>query len=116
MKTLINVCLEVLATTDAPRKRGGFIEFRNGMLNISPVGRSCSQEDREEFNAYDQIHHVRTSMIAAIQHSWSEYIFWSNIKGIPNLKFSIGGQISVDIFPEGWDKTYCLQFVEKQYD
>ena len=28
------------------------------------------------------------------------------------LTFSIGGQISFDIFPDGWDKTYCLQFVE----
>ena len=23
--------------------------------------------------------------------------------------FSIGGQISFDVFPTGWDKTYCLQ-------
>ena len=21
----------------------------------------------------------------------------------------------MDIFPVGWDKTYCLQFVEKEY-
>ena len=33
-----------------------------------------------------------------------------------NLSFSIGGQISIDIFPKGWDKTYCLQFIEKEYD
>ena len=25
----------------------------------------------------------------------------------------MGGQISIDCFPKGWDKTYCLQFVEK---
>jgi phosphomannomutase len=25
--------------------------------------------------------------------------------------FSIGGQISFDVFPTGWDKTYCLQHV-----
>lgn len=30
------------------------------------------------------------------------------------LKFSIGGQISFDVFPKGWDKTYCLQFVENE--
>ena len=28
------------------------------------------------------------------------------------LRFVIGGQISLDAFPEGWDKTYCLRFVE----
>lgn len=29
------------------------------------------------------------------------------------LTYSIGGQISFDVFPNGWDKTYSLQFVEK---
>ena len=31
------------------------------------------------------------------------------------LTYSIGGQISFDVFPEGWDKTYCLQFVEEEF-
>lgn len=29
------------------------------------------------------------------------------------FKFSIGGQISIDVFPKGWDKTYCLQHIEE---
>jgi phosphomannomutase len=29
-----------------------------------------------------------------------------------NLTYSIGGQISFDCFPKGWDKTYCLQHVQ----
>jgi len=34
-----------------------------------------------------------------------------------NLKYSIGGQISFDVFPEGWDKTYCLKFLsESDFD
>ena len=24
-----------------------------------------------------------------------------------------GGQISFDVFPEGWDKRYCLQYLKK---
>jgi phosphomannomutase len=28
--------------------------------------------------------------------------------------FSIGGQISFDVFPTGWDKTYCLQHLENE--
>lgn len=35
--------------------RGTFIEFRNGMLNVSPVGRSCTQEERIEFYELDQV-------------------------------------------------------------
>ena len=28
------------------------------------------------------------------------------------LQLSIGGQISFDVFPKGWDKTYCLGHIE----
>ena len=31
------------------------------------------------------------------------------------LTFSIGGQISIDIFPAGWDKTYCLRYLTPRY-
>ena len=29
-----------------------------------------------------------------------------------NMTFSIGGQISFDVFPKGWDKSYCLKYLE----
>ncbi|KAA8516014.1 hypothetical protein F0562_019193 [Nyssa sinensis] len=29
-----------------------------------------------------------------------------------NLTFSIGGQISFDVFPQGWDKTYSLRYLD----
>lgn len=29
-------------------------------------------------------------------------------------RFSIGGQISFDVFPTGWDKTYCLRHLEAE--
>jgi phosphomannomutase len=33
------------------------------------------------------------------------------------LRYSIGGQISFDVFPEGWDKTFCLNYIkEEDYD
>ena len=114
-KKLINICLQVLSQTDCPVKRGTFIEFRNGMINVTPVGRSCSQKERDEFNTYDQQHHVRESMISNIKEKWGNY--QDNInEELPELNYSIGGQISFDVFPQGWDKTYCLQFIEKDYD
>ena len=30
------------------------------------------------------------------------------------MTYSIGGQISFDIFPHGWDKTYALRHVEHE--
>lgn len=37
------------------RPSGTFIEFRNGMLNISPIGRSCTLEERIEFSELDKV-------------------------------------------------------------
>lgn len=114
-KQLINTCLFVLSGLECPKKRGTFIEYRNGMLNIYPIGRACSQEEREEFEQYDQKTQLRQQMIASIRDIWSDYLKKYNLKHLPELQFSIGGQISVDIFPKGWDKTYCLPFVESKY-
>lgn len=114
-KVFINICLEVLSNTDCPVKRGTFIEYRNGMINVSPIGRACSQEERDSFELYDNVNNVRKKMIENIQNKWGNYLKENNLN-LLKIKFSIGGQISFDVFPEGWDKTYCLKFVEDKYD
>uniref|UniRef100_A0A8C3ISN4 Phosphomannomutase n=1 Tax=Chrysemys picta bellii TaxID=8478 RepID=A0A8C3ISN4_CHRPI len=98
LQDLINYCLSYIAKIKLPKKRGTFIEFRNGMLNVCPVGRSCSQEERIEFYELDKREHIREKFVADLQREFAG-------KG---LTFSIGGQISFDVFPNGWDKTYCL--------
>lgn len=50
-----------------PVKRGNFVEFRSGMINISPVGRSCSKTERDEFEKYDMIHNIRKKFIDSIK-------------------------------------------------
>ena len=35
--------------------RGTFIEFRSSMMNICPVGRSCSYDERLEFVELDKV-------------------------------------------------------------
>ncbi|KAH0631789.1 hypothetical protein JD844_019597 [Phrynosoma platyrhinos] len=82
---------------------GTFIEFRNGMLNVCPVGRSCSQNERIEFYELDKREHIREKFVADLKRDFAG-------KG---LTFSIGGQISFDVFPDGWDKRYCLGIVSK---
>jgi len=114
MGHLLNICLNVLSYIDLPIKRGNFIEFRKGMLNVSPIGRSCSLEERNAFEQFDKNHKIREQMIQKIKSKWNNYVFEHALSFVP-LNFSIGGQISVDIFPEGWDKTYCLQFLENKY-
>ena len=112
---LINMCLLSLSKCDSSCKRGNFIELRNGMINVSPIGRNCSQEEREVFYKKDKEYKYRDNLIKLIKSKWEEHMYYSEDKEV-ELQFSIGGMISIDIFPIGWDKTYCLQFVENDYD
>ena len=107
MAKLARVTLKHLSQCTHPVVRGTFFELRNGMVNISPIGRSCSQSERDAFEQYDKEHQVRPKLIQAIQGDLPA--------DFPKIKYSIGGQISFDVFPEGWDKTYCLQFVRDKF-
>ncbi|CAL5401045.1 unnamed protein product [Camellia sinensis] len=98
----INFTLHYIADLDIPIKRGTFIEFRSGMLNVSPIGRNCSQEERDEFEKYDKVQNIRPKMVSVLREKFAHL----------NLTFSIGGQISFDVFPQGWDKTYCLRYLD----
>lgn len=51
-QNLVDYCLRYIASVKLPRKRGTFVEYRNGMVNISPLGRSASTEERNEFEEY----------------------------------------------------------------
>ncbi|KAJ8595639.1 eukaryotic phosphomannomutase [Rhizopogon salebrosus TDB-379] len=100
---LVNFILHYVADLNIPIKRGTFVEFRNGMINVSPIGRNATIQERHDFEAYDKQHHVRADFVKVLQEKFERL----------NLTFSVGGQISFDIFPHGWDKTYCLRHVEK---
>jgi len=101
-KKLVNFILHYVADLDIPIKRGTFVEFRNGMINVSPIGRNATIQERLDFEAYDKIHGVRATFVKVLREKFADY----------GLTYSIGGQISFDVFPNGWDKTYALRHVE----
>uniref|UniRef100_A0A3Q0RLE3 Phosphomannomutase n=1 Tax=Amphilophus citrinellus TaxID=61819 RepID=A0A3Q0RLE3_AMPCI len=104
LQDLINFCLSYMGLIKLPKKRGTFIEFRNGMINISPIGRSCTLEERIEFSEIDKREKIREKFVAALKEEFAG-------KG---LRFTKGGLISFDIFPEGWDKRLCLEVLERE--
>ncbi|KAH8176102.1 eukaryotic phosphomannomutase domain-containing protein [Sarocladium implicatum] len=103
-KEFVKFVLHYIADLDIPIKRGTFMEFRNGMVNISPIGRNASNEERHAFSAYDKDAKVREKFVAVLREKFAHL----------GLTFSIGGQISFDVFPTGWDKTYCLRHLEAE--
>lgn len=62
-----------------------------GMLNVSPIGRNCSREERNAYEEFDLKNNVRKNMIIAMESQLSDL----------HLTYSIGGQISFDVFPKG---------------
>lgn len=98
LKRFINFVLHYIADLELPFKRGTFIEYRNGMMNISPTGRQCSNDERKIFHEYDKEHQIRIKMIDALKEEFHDV----------DLTYAIGGMISFDVYPNGWDKSYCL--------
>ena len=80
LKKLLNWILKYLSEIDIPVKRGTFIEFRAGMLNVSPIGRNCSQSERDDFEKYDEVHKIRSAMVSKLEEEFADF----------GLKYSIG--------------------------
>jgi phosphomannomutase len=105
LQRVINFALNYMSGIKLPKKRGNFVELRNGILNLAIVGRSCSQEERKEFFEYDRIHKIREEFVQALEE---------NLKDL-DLQFAIGGEISIDCFPKGWSKEYCLNSIPETF-
>ena len=90
---------EQLRMSDYPVKAGNHIEDRGSLLNFSVVGRDCSQEQREDYFKYDTKKGERKRITEAIKRQFSD------------LDAVIGGQISIDIYPKGNDKSQILERV-----
>ncbi|RZC46782.1 hypothetical protein C5167_039740 [Papaver somniferum] len=63
------------------------MDFRNGMINVSPIGQNCSQKERDDFEKYYKIHNVRPKMGSVFREKFAHL----------NLTFSVGGQINFDV-------------------
>lgn len=71
-KKLVKFVLHYVADLDIPVKRGTFIEFRNGMVNISPIGRNASTAERNEYEKYDKEHKIRETMVAKLKEEFGD--------------------------------------------
>ena len=84
---------------------GHFISYRGSMINWCPIGRNANDEQRKRFVEYDLLSSpsYREKIIENLQISF-------DMRGVANLvTIKLGGSTSFDIYPKGWDKTYCLK-------
>jgi phosphomannomutase len=52
--------------------RGTFVEFRAGMINVSPIGRNASSDERIAYEKYDKEHKIREIFIEAIKKKFPD--------------------------------------------
>jgi len=88
--------LDVLQKSEWYGRADNNIEERTGMINITTVGRSASKVLRKEYYKWDTKSCERERIAEKLSHKY------------PDLEFSIGGEISIDIYPEGNDKSQVL--------
>jgi phosphomannomutase len=71
-KKFVKFVLHYIADLDIPIKRGTFVEFRNGMVNISPIGRNATVQERNEYQKYDLQHKIREKFIVALKKEFPD--------------------------------------------
>lgn len=97
-----NYLLQVLETSNYPIRVGNHLEERLGAVNFSVVGRNVTQTQREEYFAWDKIHGERAKI--------AEYIN----KTFTGVEAVVGGEISIDIYSSGADKSQVLRYLKNK--
>jgi phosphomannomutase len=84
---------------------GHHIDYRGSMINWCPIGRNANDNDRKTFIDFDTRNNVsfRQEEIRGFK------IRINKDMSIKDIVIKMGGDTSFDIFPTGWDKTYCLR-------
>tara|TARA_R110002020_G_scaffold314541_1_gene529744 strand:- start:359 stop:1132 length:774 start_codon:yes stop_codon:yes gene_type:complete len=96
---IVNTLLRIAAETHTKIKTGTFIEWRDSQINFSVVGRNCSRSQRDDYVSWDEKSGERQKIVNMLR---KEFKGWG-------LSFRMGGQISIDITREGWDKSYAFE-------
>lgn len=87
-----------------PFKTSDHIEIRTGMINFSTVGRAANTRQREAYFEWDKQNKERENIADDINRKFKD------------LNATIGGQISIDIYPKGANKSQVLKDLVGVYD
>ena len=101
---IVNTLLKLAHETHTKIKTGTFIEWRDSQINFSVVGRNCSREQREDYVKWDIKSKERKKLVEQLEDKFQGW----------GLSFRLGGQISIDITRQGWDKSYAFNNIDEK--
>lgn len=90
-----------LQTSSYPERCGNHIEVRTGLVNFSSIGRKASSNQRAAYYEWDKVNKERVSLSNEIKQKF------------PKLDAQVGGEISIDIFEIGKDKSQVLNYFDE---
>jgi len=103
---IINWSLEYIAKLNLPFKRGLFIDYREGLINISPSGRFGGEnlvQLKGEWVKFDRENNIRQKMVSDMKEKFGA---WNK------LSWVVGGNSGFDVFPQNWDKSLVHRFTK----
>ena len=85
---------------------GHFINYRGSMINWCPIGRNANPTQRSSFEDIDKTFSDQVTLR-------EQYLkrLKSSVRD-ETIICKLGGDTSFDVYPKGWDKTYCLKYFE----
>ncbi len=83
-----------------PYRTGNHLERRPGLYNFSVVGRNADKDQRRLYYDYDKIQGERVLFAAKISRAF------------PELEATVAGEIGIDIYLKGCDKSQIANLVE----
>ena len=97
---LESVVLTLIRQSDWYGTAENNVEHRMGMVNISTIGRDCSDKQRADYYKWDKENLERETIADVINSNFED------------IEAVIGGEISIDIYPKGKDKSQILGCLE----
>lgn len=94
--------IHLLDRSPYPLQLGNHIENRVGSINISTIGRNANIEQRDEYEKWDKDYGERIDIVSRLCLKF------------PDIDCAIGGQISIDIYPKGKDKSQILNWISSR--
>lgn len=91
---------QALDNTYYKEKTGNHIEERLGTVNFSIVGRNASHEQRQRYVKWDNETQARSIIAEQFNNLFEE------------SQAVVGGEISIDIFKKGCDKSQIKKYIE----
>lgn len=104
---LIKTCLNYISQTDYLIS-GNFIDLRNGLIYVSLVGMTATDEERDNFIYLDKIKNYRNELIDILKKQAIELNIFDKID------ICLGGSVGIAIYPSKWNKVQVIEWLNKK--